>query len=384
MLLCKAAQTLSSQSTGLDKTVLVNGPEIVSASKMVARPRGDSGMELTRIPEKHWFPPPQMPLGATFFVRKAFPWLHHHFDLFEMRATLSPEIKGIVSWGGRLPAKTAISIARLRGLPHWNLEDGFLRSVGLGKAGSIPLSIIADDLGSPIDASLSSRLELLISDASVRRNAATGKEIRQRLVQHKLSKYNHLPHTPPKIERSTRRRMLLVDQVVGDVSVARALGNASSFERMLRDAVASGGQCVVRTHPDVMAGYRKGYLTELASRTPGVVIVDDQVSAASILEVVDEVWTVSSQFGLDALLRGLPVRCFAVPFYAGWGLTQEDASESAKVAVALRRKARPSIDELAEVVFSVYPSYRNPVTWRPIHALQAIDLLVEEIRADDG
>ncbi|CAN7567723.1 capsular biosynthesis protein [Pararhizobium sp. LjRoot255] len=322
-----------------------------------------------------------MPLGATFVVRQAFPWLHHYFDLPEMGTTLSPGSKGIVSWGGRLPAKTAIGIARLRGLPHWNLEDGFLRSVGLGKSGSIPLSIIADDLGLPVDAGLSSRLELLIGDPVLQRNAACGKTIRELLVEHKLSKYNHLPHKPPRIESSTRRRLLLVDQVVGDVSVGRALGSAASFEQMLRDAVASGGQCLVRTHPDVMAGYRKGYLTELATRTAGVVFVDDQVSVASILDVVDEVWTVSSQFGLDALLRGLPVRCYAFPFYAGWGFTQDNASEGAKAAIAQRRKARPTIDELVEVVFSLYPSYRDPATWQPIHVLQAIDLLVEEMTA---
>jgi capsular polysaccharide export protein len=320
-----------------------------------------------------------MPLGATFFVRRAFPWLHHHFDLTEIGSTLSPGIKGIVSWGGRLPAKTAIRIARLRGLPHWHLEDGFLRSVGLGKSGSIPLSIIADDLGLPVDAGVTSRLELLIGDPTRQRDAACGKTIRERLVEHKLSKYNHLPHKAPKIPPSTRRRLLLVDQVVGDVSVGRALGSAASFEQMLRDAVASGGQCLVRTHPDVMAGYRKGYLTELAARTPGVVFVDDQVSVASILDVVDEVWTVSSQFGLDALLRGLPVRCYALPFYAGWGLTQDNASEGARAAIAQRRTARPTLDELVEVVFSVYPSYRNPATWQPMHALQAIDLLVEEM-----
>jgi capsular polysaccharide export protein len=322
-----------------------------------------------------------MPLGATFFVRQAFPWLHHYFDLPEMGTTLSPRIKGIISWGGRLPAKTAIGIARLRGLPHWNLEDGFLRSVGLGKSGSIPLSIIADDLGLPVDAGIASRLELLIGDPTRQRDADCGKTIRERLVEHKLTKYNHLPHKAPKITASTRRRLLLVDQVVGDVSVGRALGNAASFEQMLLDAVASGGQCLVRTHPDVMAGYRKGYLTELAARTPGVVFVDDQVSVASILDVVDEVWTVSSQFGLDALLRSLPVRCYAVPFYAGWGLTQDTVSQAAKAAIAQRRTARPTIDALVEVVFSVYPSYRDPATWRPIHVLQAIDLLVEELAA---
>jgi capsular polysaccharide export protein len=336
-------------------------------------------VELSPIPAKHWFPPADMPLGATFFVRQDCPWLHRYFDLPEMRSTLSPQVKGIVSWGGRLPAKAAKNIARLRGLPHWNLEDGFLRSVGLGKSGSIPLSIVADDLGLPVDAGLSSRLERLIDDPGRPSVATNGRKIRDLLVEHKLSKYNHLPHKAPKIEPSTRRRFLLVDQVVGDVSVGRALGSRASFEQMLRDAVSSGGQCLVRTHPDVMAGYRKGYLTELAARTPGVVFVDDQVSVASILDVVDEVWTVSSQFGLDALLRGLPVRCYAVPFYAGWGLTQDNIGESVRAAIAQRRTARPTIDELAEVVFSTYPAYRDPATWQPIDVFQAIDLIVEGV-----
>ena len=92
---------------------------------------------------------------------------------------------------------------------------------------------------------------------------------------------------------------------------------------MLEDALAGGVQCVVRTHPDVMAGFRKGYLTETAARTPGVTLMDDAVSVASILDVVDEVWTVSSQFGLDAMLRGIPVRCYGAPFYSGWGLTDD-------------------------------------------------------------
>lgn len=93
-----------------------------------------------------------MALGATVFVRNELPWLRHYFGLPEMHSTLSPRIGGTVAWGGRIAAKAAEAISRLRALPHWRLEDGFLRSVGLGKAGTIPLSIVADDLGLPVDA----------------------------------------------------------------------------------------------------------------------------------------------------------------------------------------------------------------------------------------
>nr|WP_093236358.1 capsular biosynthesis protein [Sinorhizobium sp. NFACC03] len=326
-----------------------------------------------------WHPGWGARLGATYFVHQAFPWLRHYFGEAPLRSTLAPALDGIVSWGGRLPAKTAMRIARFRGLPHWHLEDGFLRSVGLGKDGSIPISIVIDDKALPVDAGQASRLELLIAEASRTTRADAGSAIREALVDNKLSKYNNLPHITPRIERTGRRRILLVDQVFGDVSVEKALGSPASFDRMLDDALKSGAQCVVRTHPDVIAGHRKGYLTEQAAKAPGVVLMADKVSAASILDVVDEVWTVSSQMGFDALLRGLPVRCYATPFYAGWGLTDDRSDDASLSARARRANARPTLDQLTFAAFSLYPVYRHPETWLQLDALTAIDHLVADI-----
>lgn len=330
------------------------------------------------VTERAWWPKHGTRLGATFFVRRAFPWLEHYFGSHQIASTLTPGIEGIVSWGGRIPAKSAMAIARMRHLRHWHLEDGFLRSVGLGKDGSVPLSIIADDLALPVDASKPSRLELVIA-ATGKAERGAGRQIRRRVVEHKLSKYNNLPHRQPNIERSRRRRILLIDQVFGDVSVERALGSHRSFDRMLDDALSSGAQCVVRTHPDVMAGYKKGYITEHAASAPGIVLLADRVSVASILDVIDEVWTVSSQVGFDALLRGIPVRCYAMPFYAGWGLTEDWAGNAAGPVVARRAKAGTSVDQLAAAALGLYPSYRNPITWEPMDVFSAIDLLVAEL-----
>ena len=72
----------------------------------------------------------------------------------------------------------------------------FLRSVGLGKDGSVPLSIIADVLALPVDASKPSRLELVIA-ATGKAERGAGRQIRGRVVEHKLSKYNNLPHRQP-------------------------------------------------------------------------------------------------------------------------------------------------------------------------------------------
>lgn len=328
---------------------------------------------------RSWHPKWGARIGATYFVHQAFPWLRHYFGNAPLHSTLSPSLDGIVSWGGRLPAKAAHRIASLRGLPHWHLEDGFLRSVGLGKEGSVPISIVIDDKTLPVDAGRASRLELLIAEAGRTAPVDIGSAIREALVRYKLSKYNNLPHHSPRIERTGRRRILLVDQVYGDVSVAKALGSQRSFQRMLDDGLDSGAQCVVRTHPDVIAGHRRGYMTERAAKASGVILMADKVSAASILDVVDEVWTVSSQMGFDALLRGLPVRCYATPFYAGWGLTDDRSGRASGGALLRRSASRPTLDQLTFAALSLYPVYRHPETWEQLDALTAIDHLVGEI-----
>jgi capsular polysaccharide export protein len=332
--------------------------------------------------QKDWLPPTGTRLGATFYVRQSQPWLKHYFGIEKLEPTLSPGIKGVVLWGGRIPAKTARFIANVRRLPSWYLEDGFLRSVGLGKELSLPISISADDLGMPVSASRPSRLERLIARSAAMDIGSLGADIREAIVRNRLSKYNNLPHRQPKLDRTTKRRVLLVDQVFGDVSVPMSGGSPESFARMLDDALASGAQCVVRTHPDVVAGFRKGYLTERAAQTPGVILLADAVSVASILEVVDEVWTVSSQFGLDALLRGLPVRCYGAPFYSGWGLTEDRLSKFSKTMLP-RRQARPSVDQLVAATFALYPSYRDTGTWAEIDVFRAVDALVAERKALD-
>jgi capsular polysaccharide export protein len=333
--------------------------------------------------QKDWLPPPGTPIGATFYVRQSQPWLKHYFQIDELKPTWAPGLVGIVRWGGRIPAKTASLIARLRRLPVWYLEDGFLRSVGLGKSQALPISIQVDDLGMPIDASGPSRLEALIAQGSSEKTDSLGAEIRDAIVRHRLSKYNNLPHREPKFERTSRRRLLLVDQVYGDVSVPLAQGSVESFRRMLEDALASGGQCIVRTHPDVMAGYRKGYLADLVKDKQGVELSSEPISAASVLEAVEEVWTVSSQFGFDALMRGLPVRCYGAPFYAGWRLTEDRFSDTARRALSDRRMGGAGINHLTAAALSLYPIYRDPRCWQEIDVFGAMDVLLAERKALD-
>jgi capsular polysaccharide export protein len=56
--------------------------------------------------------------------------------------------------------------------------------------------------------------------------------------------------------------------------------------------------------------------------------------------------------GFEALMRGCSVRCFGMPFYAGWGLTTDD------VPCARRVRSRTLLDvfHAADIVHSRYDS----------------------------
>src|SRR4051794_37104251 len=111
-----------------------------------------------------WAPTPGARLAVASLVKRQFPMLGNALQTGRMvPLELSfTDLDGVIGWGARLQARIARRYAQARGLKYWSLEDGFLRSVGLGKARHLPLSIVVDDLGIHHDPSTASRLEQLI------------------------------------------------------------------------------------------------------------------------------------------------------------------------------------------------------------------------------
>ena len=70
-------------------------------------------------------------------------------------------IDATLGWWRKKYSQRARKLAASRGLEYYSLEDGFLRSIGLGPS-EPPLSIVIDDIGIYYDATTSSRLEQLI------------------------------------------------------------------------------------------------------------------------------------------------------------------------------------------------------------------------------
>ena len=109
-----------------------------------------------------------------------------------------------------------------------------------------------------------------------------------------------------------------------------------------------------KPHPDVEAGFRRGHIP----RQRAASLADLIVSKGSILHLIgvcDQVETITSLAGFEALLRGKPVATHGQPFFAGWGLTEDLCPVS-------RRTRRRSVDELVAAALILYPRYIDPVT----------------------
>ncbi|MHA7849278.1 capsular polysaccharide biosynthesis protein [Roseovarius sp.] len=258
--------------------------------------------------------------------------------------------------------------------PHaLRLEDGFLRSRGLGAELVPPLSLVCDDLGIYYDPGAESRLERLIaSRARLRPDQRDRAEaLIAALTARGLSKYNLGELLPDQADLPSGQRILVPGQVENDASIRLGAGDAVATNLALLQKARSenpGAVILYKPHPDVEAGLRPGALTcaQLAGLADAVL---DRTDPATLLDHVDAVWTMTSLLGFEALLRGLPVTTTGAPFYAGWGLTRDLGP------IPPRRRARPSLAGLVHATLIDYPRYLDPRTNLPCPVEVVLDRL---------
>ena len=79
---------------------------------------------------------------------------------------------------------------------------------------------------------------------------------------------------------------------------------------------------LIKTHPKTVQGDREGHYrdTDLGDNT---VFFTDPMSPHVLLDGAIAVYTVSSQFGFEAIMAGHKLVVFGQPFYVGWGLTDD-------------------------------------------------------------
>lgn len=251
----------------------------------------------------------------------------------------------------------------------FRVEDGFLRSRGLGADLIAPLSLVLDDLGIYYDPTGPSRLETLIEASPALPSSATQRAdaLRVNVIAAGLSKYN-LSATDLPADLPKGRRILVPGQVEDDASIRLGTTDISTNRALLAATRAANPDAVIlyKPHPDVEAGLRDGAVPDAAEFAD---VVLDQTSPVAALDAVDAVWTMTSTIGFEALLRGKDVTCLGSPFYAGWGLTDDRAMP------IVRRTARPTRAQFVHAVLIDYPRYFDPVSGLPCPVEVVVDRL---------
>ncbi len=287
--------------------------------------------------------------------------------------------KAVASWSTR-SSNRLLARAAKAAAPVWRVEDGFIRSVGLGSDLLPPASIVLDRRGIYYDPTRESDLEFLLAthafDETIR---ARGRSLIARVVKEQVSKYGaDSSDFASLINRSgtvssNRRRILVPGQVADDQSVLRGgagvSGNLDLLQRVRRDNPEA--YIIYRPHPDVEAGHRAGAIEDEVVLGEADAISRGG-SMAVLLNQIDEVHTLTSLTGFEALLRNISVSVWGQPFYAGWGLTIDHAPQLP------RRGRNLLIEELVAGTLILYPRYIDPLTGLPCTPEVLLDRLADK------
>jgi len=265
------------------------------------------------------------------------------------------------------------SFAEKNNMTIYRIEDAFIRSVALGSGFAKPYSLSIDSRGIYFDPRKPSDLEYLLENHIFSTELLErAKKVRAEVVASKFSKYNHLAHQELSIDRNRYEKVILVTgQVEDDMSIkfgAFGLNNSDLLE-MVKERNPEA-YIIYKPHPDVLSGNRLGHISKEITDICANEIQTD-ISIDSCIAVSDEIHTLTSGAGFDALLRGKVVFTYGMPFYAGWGLTIDYRKCD-------RRTRILTLDELIASTLILFPRYISPKTGKFCEVEQTLKELKEE------
>ena len=266
---------------------------------------------------------------------------------------------GIAVWPSRAP-KGLDAAAAAAGVPVFRVEDGFIRSRGLGADFIPPASVIIDGRGIYYDSRQPSDLEAILATQDFTPALLDqARRLMELMIARRVTKYNLGGADQTIAFPPGRRRLLVPGQVANDLSVkAGGAGVAPGLALLAEVRRRNPGAFIVyKPHPDVEAGHRPGAIPDAEARHFADLIVRD-VDMANLIDAVEEVHTVTSLTGFEALLRRRPVVTYGRPFYAGWGLTTD-------IYPPPRRGRILPLEALVAATLILYPHYIDPVTRLP-------------------
>ncbi|MFC0690764.1 capsular biosynthesis protein [Paraburkholderia humisilvae] len=258
-------------------------------------------------------------------------------------------------WNARMGECAALWSARSGAglppyLPHVRLEEGFLSSCARSPELCAPCSEVIDYSGIYFDARRPSDLSSMLNYGFyTQAELSRSKALREQIVAAGLTKDNFGRRVPRWRAPRDAKVVLVPGQPSDDPSLHFGSVGIFTMQALLAQVrkARPDAWLVYRPHQE-MPRMRRAALREALYFAD---VVDTHADIVSLIEAADEIHTISSLAGFDALLRDKTVFTYGVPFYAGWGLTHDYVSPISW------RNRRLSIDMLVAGALLRYPLY---------------------------
>ncbi len=296
------------------------------------------------------------------------PWKARQINRFIYPATgkrvkyfirFKSRMENIIVWGKS--KITDIYISKVKNCI--SVEDGFIRSVGLGGNLFPPYSLLFDKKGIHFDGSRESDLENLLQEMILEEHELIrSRRIIELIVKSNISKYNLKFKNKvefPSIIKS-KDIIAVLGQVENDKSILYGVpddtiqkSNFSLVKQVKKDYPNSF--IIYKPHPDIDSGLRaKGKQEKDIKEVADFIAYNTPLEY--IFKKVNRVAVFTSLGGFEALIRGISVITYGFPFYAGWGLTLDKLNDH---NWAKRRTRRLSLEELIFISLVKYPLYNS-------------------------
>ena len=329
------------------------------------------------------------------FTYFKFIFKNSEFEMLYNDKTIYADIYAF--WGTR-PMPSQLSIIKNAIINRKNIvifEIGFINMIyyspNLFKISnySKSISFMFDDLYPYYDGRFKSRLEELLEDKKVvidKEKIERAKKLIDHIIKNRITKYNHQPIYKPNIGSVNKKKVLVIDQAFGDMSIYKGMANKDTFKYMLEKAINDNPNydVIIKSHPDAAANLNNSYYSK-DDLKDNVYLMSEEINPISLLEIADKVYVCSSQLGFEALMMGKDVHVFGMPFYAGWGVTIDYQK-------CERRTNKRTIEEIFYIAYIMYTYYVNPEKEERCEIEDAIDYLIKlrkeyfdefNIRCDD-
>lgn len=226
------------------------------------------------------------------------------------------------------------------------VEDGFIRSKGLGSNKTKPLSLVFEESNHLyFDASRKSDIDNLILNTKLTEaEELKSKVFLKNIRALKITKYG-LDTTSFNVDNAS---VLVVGQVEDDQSVVLGGGVKTNLELVeLACRENPEKKIYYKRHPDILSGNRVAE-SNIEDILMLATVIDHALEVEEIVKSFDITYVNTSLMGFEILISGGKVRVVGKPFYWGLGLTNDYISTN---------RAQCSIEELAYKVYVMFPEY---------------------------